>query len=139
MATEEEKPPLIGQKGLNFDILVVQGTTWGPYEMVLLDDVTGEPVDLTGTKHVSEIRKTPDSPEAAAVAVIEVIDGPAGVVSITYPAGETVDVPADPTGEKEPDSMYVWDWLTQFPDGHVEQIAWGNAPVFRRVSKGAFV
>lgn len=138
MATEEAVP-LVGSKGLNFDILVVQGETWGPYRMILLDDETGEPVDLTGTKHVAEIRKTPDSPDASAVAVIEVVDGPLGEVEITFPADDTRDVPADPKGEKEPDSMYVWDWFTQFPDEHIEQIAYGNCPVFRRVSKGAFV
>jgi hypothetical protein len=138
MATEENKPPRIGYKGENFDMLIVQGTTWGPHTMVLADDETGEPVNLTGTQHICEVRKTPDAAEVAAVAEITVIDGAAGEVQIAVQVGETSDIPADPDGEEEIDSTYHFDWRMKFPTGLVEPVAYGRVYVFRRVSQGEF-
>lgn len=137
MATEEI--PTLGDKGERFDMLVVQGTDWGPFEFTLIDDQTGLPEDITGCTFLCEIRKEADAATAAASAVFSIVDGPNGVGTIAFLAASTGTVPADPDGEDDPDSIYVCDWRIKYPSGRIRQLTWGFAPVFRSVSRGAFV
>ena len=127
--------PQIGTKGDRLDILIRQGATFGPMQCTVLK-ADGSPEDLTGCKFVAEIRKTPDAPGPAASAVFEMPDPLAGRFNYSFLAPDTKPIPCAPEGETSPDSLYVWDLEIHYPSGMVRPMLYGDALVFREVSKG---
>ena len=127
--------PQIGTKGDRLDILIRQGATFGPMQCTVLK-ADGSPEDLTGCTFIAEIRKTPDAATAAASALFTLTNATAGQFSFTFLATATEDIPCAPEGETSPDSLYVWDLEIHYPSGMVRPMLYGDALVFREVSKG---
>ena len=127
--------PQIGSKGDRLDILIRQGGTFGPkYCTILKSD--GSPEDITGCTFIAEIRKTADATAVAASAVFAITNAAGGEFNFTFEASATKDIAADPVGETEPDSQYVWDLEMHYPGGRVRPLLYGDVAVFREVSKG---
>ena len=127
--------PQIGTKGDRLDILIRQGGTFGPkYGTISKRD--GSPEDITGCTFIAEIRKTADATVVAASAVFAITNAPGGEFTFTFEASATKDIAADPEGETEPDSQYVWDLEMHYADGRVRPLLYGDVAVFREVSKG---
>lgn len=127
--------PQIGTKGDRLDILIRQGGTFGPKFCTILKR-DGGPDDITGCTFIAEIRKTADATVVAASAVFAITNAAGGEFNFTFEASATKDIPADPEGETEPDSQYVWDLEMHYPGGRVRPLLYGDVAVFREVSKG---
>lgn len=135
MATEAI--PLLGDKGRQIDLLVKQASTLRPkYCQMKYGD--GSPIDITGCKFLSEIRKTADAPAMAARVQFVITDAPNGRFHFFVGDEATADIIADPEDELQPESIYVWDSKIKFPgvDGESWPLFFGNVYVFRTSSFG---
>lgn len=127
--------PQVGTKGDRLDILIRQGATFGPMQCTVLK-ADGGPEDLTGCTFLAEIRKTPDDVVVAASAVFTLTNAAAGEFSFEFLADDTKLIPCAPEGETDPESIYAWDLEIHYPSGFVRPMLWGDALIFREVSKG---
>jgi len=127
--------PKIGSKGDRLDILIRQGGTFGPKFCTILKS-DGSPENITGCTFIAEIRKTADATVVAASATFAITNAAGGEFNFTFSATATQAIAADPVGETEPDSQYVWDLEMHYADGRVRPLLYGDVAVFREVSKG---
>lgn len=127
--------PQIGSKGDRLDILIRQGGTFGPKFCTILKS-DGSPENITGCTFIAEIRKTADATVVAASATFAITNAAGGEFNFTFSATATQAITADPVGETEPDSQYVWDLEMHYADGRVRPLLYGDVAVFREVSKG---
>lgn len=124
----------VGSKGGNLDLLIRQGATLGP-NSTQLKDRTGTAIDITGATIRSEIRKTPDAVTVEATAVCTITDAANGAFTWEFTAAQTKLLDADPIDEQQPTSLYVWDMEIQYADGRIQPLMYGDARVFREVTK----
>jgi len=123
----------LGNIGEKLDLLIKQGSTFGPFTAQLLNpDLT--PVNLTGCQFRAQIRKTGLSPTIVATIPFTIITPLSGIyqfglasdVAETIPAGETI---------KDPVSKYTWDAELVDSLGRVLPIYYGDCKVFREVTR----
>jgi hypothetical protein len=127
-------PDIIGTKGAELDILIRQGTTFGPNSMQLRD-ATGVVINLTGATFRGQIRKTPDAPYVQSSLVFTITDAPNGMVTFELPAASSKEMFAANTGEESADSQYVWDCEVTLSSGKVLPLLFGTVKLFREVTK----
>lgn len=127
-------PEQIGTKGAELDILIRQGTTFGP-NSIQLRDATGSPLNLTGATLRGQIRKTADDPYVQASFTFTILDAPNGLVQWELPATASKEMQADATGEESPNSQYVYDCEVTLSTGKILPLLYGTARVFREVTK----
>jgi hypothetical protein len=125
--------PMIGTKGANLDLLVRQGSTFGPNEITIKDS-QGVSKDITGAVIRGQVRKTPSAGVSATI-VSTVTSAIQGKFVWSIPATQTTLLVADANSETAAASQYVWDMEIEYPDGTIYPLLYGNVNVFREVSK----
>jgi hypothetical protein len=127
--------PQIGSKGANLDILVRQGSTFGPNRCTLTNPDTS-PVNLTGCTFRGQIRKTASDPlSSGASATFTIINAAAGIFDWEFTDEATTTLTADNISETAPASVYVYDVEMEDASGRVIPLLYGNVNVFREVTK----
>lgn len=127
--------PTIGHKGDQLDLLIRQGATLGPVNMLLEED-DGSPLNLTGCTLVAQIAKTADGPLiAGASATFTILNATGGEAEWTFTDEATAVLSADPDSETAEGSTYVWGMDLHRADGRVEALLYGTVNVFRNISK----
>lgn len=126
--------PQIGSKGAELDLLVKQGSTFGPVRGTLKNP-DGTPMNLTGASIRGQVRKTPNSALiVAAQPTFTIIDATAGEFELEFSSEATENLPADDCGEFSPSSTYVWDVELIDTNDRVIPLIYGNVNVFRQVT-----
>lgn len=121
----------LGFIGEKLDLEIAQGKTFGPFLLKTLNP-DGSPVDLTGYRFDSVIRKTPKSP-VVAVINCTITDPLAGEMTFGLDADATALIKAgSDMGQDE--SKYVWELEMTDPSGRVTPRYFGNVAVFRQLT-----
>lgn len=126
---------LVGYKGEELDLLVKQGSTYGPIE-VELQNPDASLVVLDDINFRGQIRKTFDSPDVVGVFTFRKFINAAGslVAEFVIEANVTAQIPAGPD-ENHPDSIYEYD-IEYFNDANrVLPLLYGKVKMFREVTK----
>lgn len=124
--------PVIGTIGDKVDLLIRQGATFGPYWIEIVDEA-GAPIDLTGCVVKASMRKEIGDAVPAAEFTIgyNALEGKFSymltkAVTSALVAGATVK---DPVGKN------FWDCEITWLDGSVSPICYGDATVFREITR----
>lgn len=123
----------LGTKGEQLDILIRQGATFGLYTMTLTNPDTS-PVNLTGCTIRAQVRKTYDAVDIAATFTCTVTTPASGIFTFEIPAAQTTLLTCG-ASETDEASQYVWDMEMVDSSGRVIPLLYGNAAVFREVTK----
>jgi hypothetical protein len=125
----------LGSIGVKLDLLIKQGSTFGPHKFTLTNP-DGTLLDLTGCIVRAHIRK-----KASDTAIVCALDTPV-TVSVT-PIGEfNLGASKTVTGAitagdtlKDPASKYVWDCDLEDSTGRSTPLYYGDVTVFREVTR----
>lgn len=125
--------PVLGSKGSNLDLLIKQGSTFGPHVMTLTNS-QGTPINITGATVRAMIKKSSTSVSVATGDFV--LTSPAsGQFTFGFSTSATAALTVDPDSEAGTDSQYVWDMEIQYADGRVYPLVYGSVSVFREVTK----
>lgn len=126
----------IGTFGADLTLNIRQGATFGAYVTTVRNKNTGLPIDITGWIIRGQVRKTPDSNiSTGAVITAEVLNGTQGLFRFFITDEQTSLLVADPNSATAAASLYVYDMEAERPDGSVIPIIYGQAKVWREVTK----
>ena len=124
--------PVIGNIGEKLDLLIKQGSTFGPFE-VILSDPLGAPINLTGSSIQAQIRKRPSDtlPIASFDIIIEALNGKffyslTDTITGGILAGDTL---------KDPMSKYFWDMEIHWSNGKIQPLYYGDVTIFREITR----
>jgi hypothetical protein len=124
----------IGSIGERLDIILRQGSTLGPFNVTLTDQL-GVPINLTGATIAGQVRKNALD-TGAPVAVFDIVytDRIAGKFSFGMTKTVTTLIPA---GEYQKDeaSQYKWDMELTDSLGRGIPLYYGNFENFREVTR----
>lgn len=124
---------LIGSKGEELDLLVKQGSTYGPI-VFTLENPDGSPVNLADISFRGQIRKTANSPDVVGVFTFRKINNLQGKAEFEIQSQVTTLIPAGPD-ENHPDSVYEYD-IEYFNDANrVLPLLYGKVKMFREVTR----
>lgn len=124
----------IGNKRRELDLLLKQGSTFGPHQITLRDS-NSQPINITGAIIRAQIRKTSDAATAVATGDFVISNGADGVFTFGFSSASTSALQVDTVSETGTDSQYVWDMEIQYADGRVYPLMYGKVSVFREVTK----
>jgi hypothetical protein len=125
--------PVLGTKGASLDLLIKQGSTFGPHAMTLTNSL-GAPINITGATIRCQIKKT--SIGSTVISGDFTLTNPTqGVFTFGFSSANTATLTVDPVSETGADSQYIWDMEIQYADGRVYPLVYGNVSVFREVTK----
>jgi hypothetical protein len=126
---------LLGGIGVKLDLLIKQGSTFGPHRFTLTD-TDDNPLDLTGCIVRAHVRKkasdsaivcTLETPVTASLTAIgEFYLGASKTVTGAIAAGDTL---------KDPASKYVWDCDLEDSTGRSTPLYYGDVTIFREVTR----
>ena len=126
--------PTLGTKGGELDLLLKQGSTFGPH-LITLKDSNNTAINITGATIRAQIRKTSDAATTTATGDFVITNGSAGQFTFGFNTTATSALQVDPSSETATDSQYVWDMEIQYADGRVYPLMYGKVSVFREVTK----
>lgn len=126
--------PVLGTKGGELDLLLKQGSTFGPH-LITLKDSNNTAINITGATVRAQIRKTSDAATAVATGDFVITNGAAGQFTFGFNTTATAALQVDAVSETGTDSQYVWDMEIQYADGRVYPLMYGKVSVFREVTK----
>lgn len=126
--------PVLGTKGGELDLLLKQGSTFGPH-LITLKDSNNTAINITGATIRAQIRKTSDAATAVASGDFVITNGAAGQFTFGFSTATTAALQVDTISETGADSQYVWDMEIQYADGRVYPLMYGKVSVFREVTK----
>jgi hypothetical protein len=115
---------VLGSLGVKQDIQFRQGSTFGPYNMNILQ-ADGTPLNLTGYTFSARIKKTPTSSTILAEFVITPVDLILGKLKISIPSTVTANI----QGAGEDLAEYVWDMEYTDDVGITEPLFYGTVYV----------
>lgn len=123
----------IGTKGEQLNLLIKQGSDFGPFNATMTDNLA-VPINLTGCTIRGQIRKTPTDAAVTAQLVVTITAPLAGQYSFTLPASVTAAI-ACGIDETASASKYVWDMELVDVSTKVIPLYYGDVAVFREVTK----
>lgn len=126
--------PVLGTKGGELDLLLKQGSTFGPHQITLKDS-NNQAINITGATIRAQIRKTSDAAVSVAVGDFLLTSPTSGVFTFGFSSTSTTALQVDTVSETGTDSQYVWDMEIQYSDGRVYPLMYGKVSVFREVTK----
>jgi hypothetical protein len=126
--------PVLGTKGGELDLLLKQGSTFGPHQITLKDS-NNQPINITGATIRAQIRKTSDAANPVATGDFVLVTPGSGVFTFGFSSVSTSSLLVDTVSETGTDSQYVWDMEIQYSDGRVYPLMYGKVSVFREVTK----
>lgn len=126
--------PTLGTKGAALNLLVRQGATYGPQNM-LIKGSDSLPIDVTGYTFRGQVRKESDSATVAASITFVVNNAANGDVSWSIAATATASLTCDPDDETVEASQYVYDIEMESGAGVVTPLLYGTVSVYREVTK----
>lgn len=126
--------PVLGTKGGELDLLLKQGSTFGPHQITLKDS-NNQPINITGATIRAQIRKTSDAANPVAIGDFVLVTPGSGVFTFGFSSVSTSSLLVDTVSETGTDSQYVWDMEIQYSDGRVYPLMYGKVSVFREVTK----
>ncbi len=124
----------LGEIGAELNLLIKQGSTFGPYPMTFTDPDTLNPIDLTGCELRGQVRSLPSSGTVAATIIFTItsaVDGEA-TMEIDF---EDTEAMAAGLLLTSAESQYYWDCELVDAAGHVLPMLYGTVQVFREVTK----
>lgn len=124
--------PVLGSIGEEMDLLIRQGSTFGPHTLTMKNP-DNSPVDLTGMTFRGVIRKEAKSATNYPI-TFEIISAAAGTVRMYMTDEQTAVIPAGPT-LTHADSKYVWDAELEDSLGSVLPLYYGKVTIFREVTR----
>lgn len=125
--------PVLGKIGTQVDLLIKQGSTFGPMVATLTNpDLT--PVNLTACIIRGQIRKKALDATIVASFVVAITNEPGGVFEFGLTDEVTAIITADEIMQK-PGSKYVWDMELEDSLGRVIPLYYGDVTVFREVTR----
>lgn len=124
----------IGNRGVELNLLIKQGSTFGPHRLKLRDPITHLPINLTGSMLRAHIRKKALDVALTAAIVIDNYDYVGGEADMSLPFAVTEAIAADEVFEK-PGSLYTWDLEMVDSLTRVIPIFYGEVQVFREVTR----
>ena len=122
----------LGFKGEEQTLIIRQGADFGPYPVELVYE-GGAAVNLAGCTLSGHIRKSWNSPDAAAEVDFDIIEAAAGRFSFSMPHTVTETLNAGET-ELSPESHYVWQADVTDAAGNVRPLYWGDVLVYRKLA-----
>lgn len=125
--------PTIGIKGEELDLLIRQGATFGPFT-VRLRNPDGTPVNLNDCTIRGQVRKTFDAVAVAASFDTEITNPEMGEFRFSISPFATQQIMAGES-ESAASSLYVYDLELVDAEGGVTPLTYGNARVFREVTR----
>lgn len=125
--------PSLGSIGDKLDLLVKQGSTFGPYEITLVDE-KDEPINLNGCTFLGHIKKSHEDPTPITSIDVTVIDEVGGKFTIGLSSTKTALLLAGPE-IKSKESSYIWDFDLTDAAGKITTLYYGDCKVFREVTK----
>lgn len=126
--------PVLGTKGGELDLLLKQGSTFGPHQITLKDS-SNQPINITGATIRAQIRKTSDAATPVATGDFVITNGAGGVFTFGFSSTATAALQVDANSETGTESQYVWDMEIQYADSRVYPLMYGKVSVFREVTK----
>lgn len=127
--------PVIGTKGQEVDLLIRQGSTFGPVACRLTNP-DSTPMNLTGATIRAQIRKTASAAASTGAAAVCVITNALnGEFTYEFTVASTTLLVADEVSEEAPASIYTWDMELEDSTGRVTPLVYGKVNVFREVTK----
>lgn len=125
--------PVLGSIGDKVDLLIKQGSTFGPMVATLKNpDLTA--VDLTSMVIRGQIRKKALDTAIVASVVVAITDATGGVFEFSLTDEVTAAIVADELMQR-PGSKYVWDMEIEDSLGRVIPLYYGDVTVFREVTR----
>lgn len=124
----------LGTIGEKIDLLIKQGSTFGPY-FVELTNPDETPVDLSGCIIRGKIKKTGLSVVTVEELNVTITDAVLGKFKFGLTDEETAVLPAGET-LKDKASLYTWDMEIEDNAGNVLPLYFGDVRVFREVTNG---
>lgn len=125
--------PVLGKIGTQVDLLIKQGSTFGPMVATLTNpDLT--PVNLTACIIRGQIRKKALDATIVASFVVAITNETGGVFEFGLTDEVTAIITADEIMQK-PGSKYVWDMELEDSLGRVIPLYYGDVTVFREVTR----
>lgn len=127
------KVPVLGNIGAEVNLLIKQGSTFGP-NSVVLKNPDGSFVNLTGAVIRGQIRKK--ALDTAVVCTFDVVvtDAVNGAFTFGLTDETTATIVADEVLLK-PGSLYYWDMELQDSVGRIIPLYYGEVRVFREVTR----
>lgn len=123
----------IGDIGNKLDLVIKQGSTFGPFKVTLVnpDDT---PVNLTGSTVNGQIRRSALDDSVAATLTAQITSATEGEFQFGLTSTETAQMVA---GERKEDlaSLYVWDMTLVDSEGRVIPLYYGDVRVVRGVTR----
>lgn len=126
--------PVLGTKGAELDLLIKQGSTFGPH-LITVKDSNDVAINITGATIRAQIRKLSTSATAAATGDFVLTAPTSGQFTFGFSNTATAALQADADSESGTDSQYVWDMEIQYADGRVYPLMYGKVQVYREVTK----
>ena len=122
----------IGSKGDCLNLVIRQGSTFGPFTMTLTNP-DESPMDLTGTSFDAHIRKYVNADVAVDIDV-QITDAVNGVIQFTIDSATTAALTC---GNKETDLSSIYQWDMEMTDtlGRIIPIVYGQVSVFREITR----
>ena len=106
------------------ELFLEQGTDF--YTSITLDDVNGDPYDLTGVAAKGQIKKSYYSTNETSHFTILINDPPTGVINMSVPSANTANIAA---------GRYVYDVIIKDTANNVTRVLEGIVNVIPQVSK----
>lgn len=125
--------PVLGKIGTQIDLLIKQGSTFGPM-VATLKNPDGSAVNLTSCLIRGQIRKKALDTVLVTSFVVAITNETGGVFEFSLTDEVTAVIVADEIMQK-PGSKYVWDMELEDALGRVIPLYYGDVTVFREVTR----
>jgi len=119
----------------NYRIKIVQGETYKQQFTYKDDQVTPQPIDITGYTGVGTVRKTTADPRAYPIDITFNIPQTDGVFYLNMPHEVAANIPVAATDPTKYD-IYVYDVFLIDSAGNRSKILYGEAWVYPSATKG---
>jgi len=106
------------------ELFLEQGTDF--YTSITLDDVNGDPYDLTGVAAKGQIKKSYYSTNETSHFIITINNPPSGIINMAVPSANTANIAA---------GRYVYDVIIKDTANNVTRVLEGIVNVIPQVSK----
>lgn len=126
-------PETIGTIGFELNLLIKQGSTFGPHQ-VTVRNPDNTPVDLTGATIRAQMRRKALDTALVAQFDITYVNRPSGIVTFGLTDEVTMAIV---TAEilRDKNSKFVWDMELEDSIGRVIPLMYGEVSVFREVTR----
>ncbi len=126
--------PTLGTLGEELNLLIKQGSTFGPMTVVATNQSNGAVIDLTSCTIRAQMRRKALDVGVIATFDVQIIDAAGGEFTFELSDEITAAIEVDEILQK-PLSQFTWDMELEDSIGNVIPLFYGKAEVYREVTR----